>query len=182
MTRSRPSLTTARLLLRGFELADAHDVQGLAGDRDVAATTLRVPHPYEDGMAETWISGHVDAFARGEELSLAITDRSSDTVVGAIGLKLFLDDDRAELGYWIGKPFWGRAYATEAARAVVGYGFGELGLHRIHASTFSTNPASSRVLEKLGMRDEGLQRRHIKKWGEYVDVRNFGVLREEWEA
>ena len=99
------TLTTERLVLRPFTLADAPEVQRLAGDRDVASTTLRIPHPYKEGMAEEWIGTHAEKYASGKGLSLAITLRSPGTLVGAVGLEICKEHSRAELGYWIGKPY-----------------------------------------------------------------------------
>lgn len=91
-----PRLTTGRLVLRPFSLEDAKEVQRLAGDRDVAATT-NVPHPYEDGVAEKWIGGHEDAFQQGSRMVFAITLRSGE-LVGAMGLSLDEKNRRGELG------------------------------------------------------------------------------------
>ena len=146
-----PTLATDRLLLRPFTLADAQEVQRLAGDRDVASTTLRIPYPYKDGMAEEWIGSHTDKCAKGEGVSLAVTLRDAGTLVGAVGLEICKDHLRAELGYWIGKPYWGKGFATEAARALVGYGFEVLGLDRIIGLAQPENVPSQRVLEKSGM-------------------------------
>lgn len=175
-------LQTARLRLRPFVLGDASDVQRLAGEYDVAANTLRTPHPYPPGFAETWILGHRSAFEREEEVRLAMVQLEDGALVGAIGLMLNPPDRNAELGYWLGKPFWGLGYATEAGRAMLDYGFTALGLERIHAAHFARNPASGRVLLKLGMRHEGLLRRHVLKWGVLEDVDKYGILREEWLA
>jgi acetylornithine deacetylase/succinyl-diaminopimelate desuccinylase-like protein len=90
------------------------------------------------------------------------------------------DHDRAEIGYWIGKPYWGRGYATEAAAAVLSYGFGALNLHRMHAYHYSRNPASGRVLQKIGMSHEGRAPGHIKKWGTHEDCELYGILRADW--
>lgn len=175
-----PVLTTRRLCLRPFVLADAAEVQRLAGAREIAETTLRIPHPYPDGVAEGWILSHGGAWERGDELSLAITRREDDVLVGAIGLALALPDARAELGYWIGVPYWGRGYATEAACAAVAFGFGVLHLERIHACHFGGNPASGRVLAKAGLVHEGTQRRHVVKWGRTEDLELYGLLQEEF--
>ncbi len=86
------------------------------------------------------------------------------------------DHRHAELGYWIGVPYWGNGYATEAATAMVKYGFGTLGLHRIFAGHFTNNPASAGVLRKIGMRHEGCQRAHILKWGKFLDLEMYGML------
>jgi RimJ/RimL family protein N-acetyltransferase len=88
--------------------------------------------------------------------------------------------DNAEIGYWLGAPFWGRGYCTEGARAVVAYGFAVLGLHRIHAMHFTRNAASGRVLEKLGMRFEGCRREHVRKWDAFEDVALYGILAPDW--
>lgn len=111
----------------------------------------------------------------------AVTLRASSELVGACGLHGRQTGATAELGYWIGKPFWGRGYATEAARAVVAYGFDTLGLHRVFAMAYSRNPTSSRVLEKLGMRWEGRLREHIEKWGHFEDADVWGILAGELE-
>jgi [ribosomal protein S5]-alanine N-acetyltransferase len=179
-TKNRPTLETERLVLRPFALSDAPRVQLLAGDRAVAATTKVIPHPYEDGMAEAWIGLHQERFDRGEDTVFAIVLKASGELIGAIGLVLKLEQEKAELGYWIGKPFWGRGYCTEAGRAVLRYAFTELRLHRVHAYHFSNNPASGRVMQKLGMRHEGCLRQHLKKWGEFFDAEAYGILGSEF--
>ncbi len=175
-----PSLTTERLLLRPFRSEDAVEVQRLAGDYAVAATTLRIPHPYEDGMAEQWIATLEPAFEKGEQVALAITSREDGRLLGAIGLTLDAANQSAELGYWIGKPYWGCGYATEAARALVHFGFGQLGLNRVYARHFAHNPASGRVLQKAGLYREGYMPQAIRKWGRFVDVVLYGIVRENW--
>ena len=178
-----PLLNTDRLLLRPFRPEDAPRVQLLAGDRAVAATTLNIPHPYEDGLAETWIRSHPDSFFKQKSVAFAITALSeppATTLVGAIGLTLAMSHARGELGYWVGKPYWGRGYCTEAARAVLRYGFETLALQRIFARYMVTNPASGRVMEKIGMQREGCLRQHVDKWGQYVDLNLYGILREEY--
>lgn len=179
--KEQPELKTERLLLRPFRLSDAPDVRRLAGEREIADTTLNIPHPYEEGMAEAWISGHKEGFETGRLCNFALTLRGSGDMIGAMGLVITSRFDHAELGYWVGKPYWGRGYCTEAARAVVEYGFTRLGLHRIHASYFARNPASGRVMHNLGMKQEGVLRQHVKKWDKYEDLLVFGLLKHEWE-
>jgi RimJ/RimL family protein N-acetyltransferase len=151
-------------------------VAELAGDRDVAATTLRIPHPYTREMAAEWIAETEQLRADGALVNFAITTEA-DGVIGSIGLRLVPEHRRAELGYWIGKPYWGKGYATEAGRAVVAHGFNDLGLHRIHAHFMTSNPASGGVLKKLGMTYEGTLRGHTFKWGEFFDIECYGVVR-----
>lgn len=176
---SRPTLRGAQIALRSFNSADAPRVRELAGAREIAEMTLTVPHPYGPGVAEAWIEGHEDAWRRGERLPMAIV-HPDDGLVGAIGLQIDLDNQRAELGYWIGVPFWNRGYATEGSRALMKYGFEVLGLHRIVAHHFTRNPASGRVLLGAGMSHEGQLREHIYKNGRFEDLECYGALRGEW--
>jgi [ribosomal protein S5]-alanine N-acetyltransferase len=178
----QPTLETARLLLRPFRLADADRVQRLAGDREVADTLLKVPYPYEDGMAEKWIADQQDWFERRQQAVFAVTLKSDDTLIGAIGLRLEMNDQRAELGYWIGKPYWNHGYCTEAARAAIQFGFEQLNLNRIFAHHFVRNPASGRVMQKLGMVYEGRLRQHVKKWDAFEDLEVYGILKSGWQC
>ena len=132
-----PEMASERLRLRAFTAADADAVTDLAGDRAVAATTLSIPHPYARVDAEQWIASHHEAFVDGRRVSLAITLLDGSTLIGAISLML-----DAELGYWVGQPFWGRGYATEAAQTMLDFGFESLGLNRIYAHHMQDNPAS----------------------------------------
>lgn len=176
-----PQLKTPRLLLRPFTLTDAPAVMRMAGSPEVARTTLLIPHPYPAGMAEEWISSHESAFEKNEHVVFAIAIRDTDVLCGAIGLTLNTRDQRAELGYWIGPEFWNRGYCTEAASAVLRYGFETLKLHRIHAGHFQCNAASGRVLEKIGMRQEGVQPEHHLRFGAFKTRVNYGILFREWK-
>jgi [ribosomal protein S5]-alanine N-acetyltransferase len=169
-----PTLHTDRLVLRLHTLADAPELARLAGTREVAATTLRIPHPYSVADAEAYIIARQDV---DEQLAFAIVLRENSVLLGGIGLRLEEKEHRhAELGYWIGAPYWGQGYATEASRAMLRYGFEVLNLHRIHASHFANNAASGNVLRKIGMKHEGTLRQHILKWGQYVDLEVYGML------
>jgi RimJ/RimL family protein N-acetyltransferase len=173
----QPTLSTDRLVLRPFRVEDAPEVQRLAGDRAIAATTLRIPHPYPDGAAEAWIAKLTPAFESGESAMFAITRVADGFFLGAIGLEITRSHDRAELGYWIGKPYWGNGYCTEAARAVVRYAFEDLGLNRITAAYFANNSASGRVMQNIGMNYEGHRVQEIKKWGKFEDLILYGLVR-----
>jgi ribosomal-protein-alanine N-acetyltransferase len=180
MATEQPVLETNRLVLRSFSLTDSPVVQKLAGDRSIAETTLHIPHPYEDGMAEEWIGSHRERYEKGEAITFAITLLDGNTLIGAIGLEINQQHERAELGYWIGQAYWNNGYCTEAAEAVVRFGFDKLRFIRIHAAHFSRNKASGRVMEKIGMKHEGRLRNHIKKWGRSEDLEIYGILREEF--
>lgn len=175
-----PILETDRLKLRQFNLDDAKDVQRLAGDRAIAEVTLNIPHPYGDGMAEGWISTHEKSHAEGKSLNYAIVHKEEKHLIGCISLMISRDDDRAEIGYWIGKAYWGKGYCSEAANELIDYGFKELKLNRIFGRHLKKNPASGRVMEKIGMKYEGCLRQHIKKWDQYEDIVYLGILKDEY--
>ena len=174
-------IETERLILRPFSLGDAPEVQRLAGDRDIAANVRMIPHPYELDAAQDWINSLDDKLEHGE-IHLAITLRDGNQFVGAIGLIINRDDECAELGYWIGKPYWNKGYCTEAAEAQVRYGFAQLNLNRIHSFYMTKNPASGRVMQKLGMKYEGTLRKCIKKWDVFEDVNVYSILRSEYSV
>src|SRR5438445_3618407 len=169
-------LQTERLTLRLHALSDIPALMPLIGAREVAATTLRIPYPYTEADAQDFIAGTREELLNGSGLRLGIVVRESGSLCGGVGLRIEADHRRAELGYWIGVPYWGKGYATEAARAMMQYGFEILQLHRIFASHFAKNFASARVLRKIGMRHEGSQPGHILKWGEFLDIEMYGMV------
>jgi ribosomal-protein-alanine N-acetyltransferase len=175
---TQPTLETPRVRLRPYTETDIPELLPLIGTPEVAATTLRIAHPYTEQDAKAFLSLAKDP----DKLWLAITLRSDGRQIGGIGLRVENQHQHAELGYWLGAPFWGHGYATEAAREILRYGFETLALHRIFASHFKHNPASGRVLKKIGMKYEGCQREHLLKWDRFVDSELYGILRREWEA
>lgn len=173
---SIPDLHSARLRLRAFAAGDAADVRRLAGAFEIADTTQTVPHPYPEGAAERWIADLAPAWAAGTGIAWAITARAGGNLIGAIGLRLTPEHASAELGYWVGVPFWNRGYATEAAAAVLAFGFGPLRLNRIQARHLVRNPASGRVMAKLGMRHEGRLRQATCKHDRFEDLDLYARL------
>lgn len=181
MKKEFPKIETKRLLLRFFSLLDAERVRELAGDKAIADTTTNIPHPYEKGMAGEWISTHRIKFESGESVHFAIILKSTQKLIGAIGLIIDKGFNRGELGYWIGKEYWNQGYCTEAARAVLEYGFSQLFLHKITSSHFARNPSSGKVMSKIGMGKEGFLKKHVAKGDKYEDLVVYGILRNEWE-
>ena len=172
-----PTLETARLRIRPYSEADIAELVPLIGTREVAATTLRIAHPYTEQDARDFLL----LTREPDKLWLAITLRSNGQQIGGVGLRIDEQHQNAELGYWLGVPYWGQGYAKEAARELLRYGFDELRLHRIYASHFKHNVASGRILVKLGMRHEGCQREQIRKWDRFIDLELYGLLRQDWE-
>jgi len=179
---AQPTLHTERLVLRPFAPADAPAVHAIVSDREIAANTLHIPHPYPDGMAAEWIGTQAPKWEKGDGAVFAAVLRDGGELVAAVGLEVEPPHRRAELGYWVARAHWSRGYATEAGRAVVAFGFAELGLNRVQARHYARNPSSGAVMRKLGMRWEGRLREHVYKWGTYEDLEIYGILRCEMPA
>lgn len=175
----QPTLLTERLELRPFRPGDAPRVQEIASAREIADTTLSIPHPYPPGAAVGWIATHALAWEAGTGAVFAITERTGAALVGAVGLAISPEHARAELGYWVAVSHWGMGYCTEAARAILAFAFGPLALHRVQARHFVRNPASGRVMQKLGMRHEGVHRDAMRKWGRFEDLAQYAILAGE---
>jgi RimJ/RimL family protein N-acetyltransferase len=181
-TQQQPTLTTDRLTLRPFALDDAWDVERLAGRREVADTTLNIPHPYPVGAATRWIEAHALAWENGTNATFAITETESARLIGAISLMIKREHQRAELGYWIAPDSWNNGYATEASHRILEFAFESLGLHRIESRHFLRNPASGEVMKKIGMQKEGVERDLVLKWDRYESLALYSILEEEWRA
>ncbi len=175
-----PIIRTARLVLGDFEPEDAAELQRLAGDRQIADTTLAIPHPYELDHALAWIGNQRKEAARGRAANFAIRLASDSPIIGCVGLR-DIDPEhlQAELGFWIGREWWGHGYAREAAAAVIRFAFDTLGLNRVCAHHMLRNPPAGKVLQYVGMVREGVLRQRVRKWGVYEDVVLYAILRDD---
>jgi RimJ/RimL family protein N-acetyltransferase len=170
-----PVLETARLKLRAPRSKDAQAIAVLANDLSVAANTARIPHPYGIADAEEFIAA---ANSREGEACFVVT--RDGRLIGACGVDL--REDGPELGYWFGAPFWGRGYATEAARALIDYAFGDLGCERLHSGARVSNPASRRVLEKCAFQWTGVQLTRIRSINSAAPVDRFRLDHGLWAS
>jgi len=173
---SIPVLETKRLALRMPRLEDAKKVAALANDRRIAENTARIPHPYKMSDAESFISG---ANKGAADAVFLITLRGG-TVIGACGVTAL--DDQAELGYWLGVPYWGQGYATEALHAVIDFAFTDLAHEALNAGARVTNPASRRVLEKCGFQWTGVGLYRIRAINSSAPIDRFRLERGIWSA
>jgi len=177
---SFPRLGTRRLVLRSVSLADAGRVRVLAGDPEVALMTSNIPYPYEVGRAAAWIRACEELQGEGLRYAFAL-DLGGEGLIGVCSLQVEPDQGRGELGFWLGRSWWGQGFMTEAVRAVVAFGFERLELRRIFAHHLPENPASGRVMQKVGMTPEGILRRHILHRGERpADLVIWGMLGEDF--
>ncbi|HEY0442510.1 MAG TPA: GNAT family N-acetyltransferase [Xanthobacteraceae bacterium] len=172
-----PVLETERLVLRAARLGDAKAIAALANDRRIAENTRRIPHPYTVSDAEDFVTA---AGTAQVEMALLITLRDG-TPIGACGLGL-LDAALPELGYWLGVPFWGKGYATEAVRAVIDYAFTDLDHLALQAGARVTNPASRRVLEKCGFQWTGVGLCRIRAISSSAPIDMFRLDRRIWAS
>ena len=178
----QPALKTTRLLLRPYTMADAPALRPIVSDREVAVTTLRIPHPYPENGEIEWLNSIKPKWADGSAAVFAITLAAGGELIGSIGLVITREHRHAEMGYIIARQRWGKGYATEAATAVLQFGFETLDLNRIHAHHMTINPASGTIMRRIGMRYEGTMRRHIIKWGEARDIAFYGITRDEYDT
>lgn len=174
---SVPEIRTERLVLRAPCRRDARAITRLINDRRIAENTARIPHPYGLADAHAFLA---QSNRDPAQPSLLIT-LADGTIVGGCGIHV-LDGRDPEPGYWIGVPYWGRGYATEAARAMVDHAFTELGHERLSCRARVTNPASRRVLEKCGFQWTGVSliRIHALKSSTPVDC--FRLDRALWAS
>ena len=176
-----PELVTDRLVLRELTPDDASAVAIGAGDRRVAQHLMQVPSPYPVALARRWVMHRIQWWDLGRGVTFAVARAGAPrALIGTVSLRRYLRDRRAELGYWLSATVWGQGFATEAARAAVDFGFRELGLFRVYAQVLAGNRASLRVLDKLGMVNEGVKRQHVNKGRRLHDVVLYGLLRDEW--
>ncbi len=170
-------IESARLVLRPLRLEDAADIQRMAGEWEVARYTANIPHPYEAGMAEAWIKSHRDDF----EIVFAIERRQDGVLVGCIGVEPDATTREAEVGYWIGRPYWGGGYATEALSALVDHVFATFDVDRARAAAMPDNRASIRVQEKVGFRYVGVKFQAAPARGGAIGVQVRALDRQRWQ-
>ncbi len=172
MLNTLPALETPRLLL--IPLADRHfrRLRLVASERAIADTTISVPHPLTELDARKWIDKAISESVEGRGAHYAVTIRPNDhQLVGYVAIKAIdHDHEEGELSFWLERCHEGRGYVTEAAAALVSFAFQSLHLNRICAYHMARNPASGRVLTKLGFIQEGRLRQRVRKWGIYEDA------------
>lgn len=169
-------IITERLVLRLFQKSDAAAVTKLCNNYNIYKDTLYLPYPYSIEDALSWIEGHLENFNANKSYEFAITDKESGEIYGAIALSNNQRFSNGEIAYWIGEEFWGNGYATEAAQAILQFAFDEKKYHKVFARYFHSNLASGRVMQKLGMKKEGILVDHVKKENRYVDLVHYGMI------
>ncbi|MDA7948487.1 MAG: GNAT family N-acetyltransferase [Hyphomicrobiaceae bacterium] len=170
-------LTTSQLILRPPRIDDAEAVAAIANNLKIAEQTRRMPYPYRVEDAHNWIASLPDS----QECAFVIARKCDNAIVGASGLGVG-DTGEHEVGYWIGEPFWGNGYATEAARAVIDYAFANLSISLLNSRCRVVNEASRRVLVKCGFQLVGTGMSMGRAYGGPVPVDEFVLERSVWES
>ncbi|EEM47005.1 GNAT family N-acetyltransferase [Bacillus cereus] len=174
-------LETEHLCIEPFTNDDVFRIKELANDKELA-NILGLPHPYKLEFAQDWVDMQPELIRKGIESPLGIVSKESREIVGTITLRIDKGNNRGELGYWIGKNYWGKGFATEAVNRMIQFGFIELGLNKIWASAISRNRSSIKVLEKWGLRKEGTLRQNRLLLNTYEDVDVYGILKTEYNV
>ncbi len=175
-----PVLETPRFHMRVFEPDDAVSVFNLVSDVSVSKWTARIPHPYELKMADEWISDGADMIKEGRGIGFAIVTKDGDDLTGAVGFDFEPTAGHAEIGYYLGKNYWNRGYMTEAATALLNYGFDDLGLEKVLGCVVPDNLGSATVLKKLGFSKGGSQEIDAPARGQRVLVDVWTLGQETW--
>jgi [ribosomal protein S5]-alanine N-acetyltransferase len=174
-------IDTERLVLREWEESDLPAILAYAADPEVVRYVTWGPNTAEQSRAflqERMAAARVEPRLVYE---LAITLQATGELIGACGIRVFSAERRiADMGYVVRRDCWGSGYATECARALVRFGFERLGLHRIFATCDARNTGSAQVLQKAGMRLEGIRRKDVWQHGEWRDTMMFAILVEEY--
>lgn len=170
------TIETDRLLLRRFTLDDSQAVAHICNSAAIQKNTLTLPDPYTEESAIEWISNQEQNNKQDKCYDYAITDKVTDRILGCVSLAVFKNGYIAELGYWISPDVWNKGIATEAARALIKYGFEIKEFHKIVAKYFKYNGASGRVMEKTGMKKEGTQEKHVLKNDLYEDIVLYSII------
>lgn len=174
-----PELITKRLRLGIIRSSDIPNIVENANNKNIADNTLNLPHPYSTENAMVWKDMQQQGFQSKQNSIFAIFLKETDKFIGGIGLHVDSIHNKAEMGYWIGEPYWNKGFATEAGKEILKYGFNVLQLNKIYATHFLSNKASEKVLINLEMKKEAELQHHYCKNGKYIDVRQYCLLKKD---
>ena len=177
-----PTLKTKRLILNHPTENDLEDlIQHLNSDKVFSENTLNIPFPYQKPHAEFFLNELVNkGFEEKTNFTFAIREKENPQLIGAIGIHLDKNHQKAEIGYWLGKEFWNKGYISESLLEILKFAFQELKLNKIYATHFPHNPASGRIMQKCGMNLEAVLKQEYFKNGNSIDVFRYSILKEDF--
>ncbi len=161
-------IQTKDFVLRPMQLSDAANIAKLANNRRISRNTLAMPYPYKLTDAKAWLRRSIKEAQAKDCDFVRFAIEINEQLVGCIELRE-IEWPKAELGYWLGQPYWGKGIMTKVVKEVANYGFKQFGLRRIQAKVFTFNPASKRVLEKAGFKLEGILKKDVAKNNKLLD-------------
>lgn len=176
-------LETKRLLLKSYRHEYADAIYSVVSQAEIADTMITIPHPYPKELVNEWIDYLQKSAKQGTAFEFAIfLKEKPEKYIGNCGLvSISNTHKKAEIAYFIDKNEWGKGYATEVASSMISYGFEELGLERIYGHCMSRNPASRKVMEKIGFQFEGTLRHDIKKGEIFEDLDLLSIIRLDYK-
>jgi RimJ/RimL family protein N-acetyltransferase len=175
-----PELITKRLILRNVQLNDIPAILKYANNKVISDNVLNIPFPYNEEEVLYWIKKAHEGFRNNTRYAFAITLKELGELIGVISLSIEQDHNKAELGFWVGEPYWGRGIMTEATEEILKFGFNEVNLNKIFATHYVNNEASGKVLSKSGMKKEGVLKDHYLHKNIYKTVIQYRMTKEEY--
>jgi 8-oxo-dGTP diphosphatase len=163
-------LETERLLLRPYVRDDVPEITRLLNDAEMARFLMVIPHPFVEFDARTLVKAAWRRLTGGRGFDLLVTVKGGDRPVGSAGVGLHDEGRRGELGFWIGRDYWGQGYASEAARRMTAFATQTLGVRRLTGTVAADNDASLAVLGKLGFSETGRGEKRVPSTGEMREV------------
>ncbi|MGB5435185.1 MAG: GNAT family N-acetyltransferase [Maribacter sp.] len=183
-----PKLTTERLIVDQIKLSDIPNIVAYAGNIKIVENTRSMPHPYYEEDAIAWINMANSGFKAKDNYMFAIRFCDTLSFIGGIGLTIDLENNRAELGYWLAEDYWNMGLTTEAVKAILKFGFENLNLNKIFAVYLTSNVASGRVMIKNGMvkeaefKDHDIKRGHTVEDNMYVSLIQYRMTKSEYKS
>lgn len=171
-------LTTERLLLNQPHIDDIPRLVEIMKNPVYNQNTTNIPFPYTETSGQFWVNLAKEELEAGNAYIFAIRLKDSSTIIGGIGLGIDKVNNKAEMGYWLDSEHWNKGIVTEAGKAILQFGFDTLHLKKIFASYFTFNKASGKIMQKIGMQQEGVLKAHTLKSGEYLDHVFYGIVNE----
>lgn len=179
--KNLPTLITERIVLSRPTENDLEDfVFQINSCEDFSKNLFNIPYPYPKENFLEWLPICDEGIEKGTSYRFGIREKSNKKLIGLIGIHINKEHQKAEIGYWLGKNFWGKGYLTETLKAVLKFGFEELQLNKIYATHYLHNPASGKVMENSGMKLEGLLKQEYFHNGQFLDVNRYSILKEDF--
>ncbi len=171
------------MILRPYEPSDTEDIFKVVSRREIADTTVSIPHPYPRQTVEWWINFIKENMEKGNAYEFGVYKKDEPHIyIGNSGfVNISKQHNNGEIGYFISPEYWNQGYGTEACCKIVEFGFQELKLERVYGRCMTKNEGSRKIMEKAGLKYEGLAKHEVLKWDKYEDVWYFGLIRSEWE-